>query len=151
MEVFFVIVNWIILPLAILTYWGNPEKTKKFRVVKAAIITTILFVINIILVVIIKYMLGGSSVDYEFTKVEFNNAKLSSDITTTFGTISSSGTGFYIQLGWFNSLTIYLALMGSLTWCCVGGFGLANAPIVMINSYLNRPSYRDAEDYTFTR
>jgi hypothetical protein len=137
--------------LAIITYWGDPEKTKKFRVTKAAIITTLFFITNIILVVIIKFMLGGSKVNYEFSKVAFNNAKLSSDITTTFGTISSSGTGFYIQLGYFNALTIFLALIGSFAWCCVGGFGLANAPIVMINSYLNKPSYRDAEDYTFTR
>lgn len=149
--VFIIVIVWIMMPLSIFIYNASMERTKKSKVTRGIVFTIIVFVINTIIVVIIKFLIGVTNVDYNYTKINFNKAMKSEAILTTFGTAASQTQGFEMTLGWFNAIMIFFCLFGSIVWCCIGGYGMANAPIIMINSFLNKPTFRDAEDYTFTR
>lgn len=148
---FILLITWTILPASILIYQSDPEKPKGGRIAKGVIVPILLIIASVIVIVIMKFGFGHSNLSWEYNKINFNKAKLSNDQTTLWGTTASSALDFQMTLGWFNGVMCYLSVFGSFLWCCIGGFGLANLPIMLINSWLNKPEYKDAEDYTFTR
>lgn len=56
-----------------------------------------------------------------------------------------------IKLGFFNCCTLHLTFIGSILLVFLEGYGLASLPMEYLNSYLNRPQIRDAEDYILTK
>lgn len=56
-----------------------------------------------------------------------------------------------IKLGFLNCCTLHLTVIGSLLLIFLGGYGLAALPMEYLNSFLNRPQIRDAEDYILTK
>lgn len=56
-----------------------------------------------------------------------------------------------VKLGFLNCCTLHLTVIGSILLVFLGGYGLASLPMEYLNSYLNRPQIRDAEDYILTK
>jgi hypothetical protein len=87
----------------------------------------------------IKFGITKTNIEYTMIKVNFRHAMKSEGINVDFGEYKIQDLGLGIDLTWFNCVMIWLTFMGSAFWSLIGGFGLANAPISMLNSWLNRP------------
>ena len=56
-----------------------------------------------------------------------------------------------IKLYLSHCMIAHITLIGSFLFIVLGGYGLAYTPMQFLNSFLNRPQIRDAEDYTLTK
>ena len=148
---FIIFISWTILPAAIQIYTSEPDKPKKAKVARGVLIPILQMIAYVIIIVIQKYGLATSGINWDYNKINFNKAKLSTDQTVDWGTEVKQEQYFNINLGWFTSIMLFIGIFGSFFWCCLGGFGMAYLPIMLISSWQNKPSFRDAEDFTFTR
>lgn len=143
---------FILLPFTLFVY-NQKGNTKSGRKMKLALCPTIsLLVIHVGLICVIWFVIKTSNLHFTYNKAKFSYALQSESKAQIWGRskiVNDFGIGLSLTL--FNSLTVYLATIGSIFWVFIGGFGLANAPLILITSWLNRPRLRDAEDQTFTR
>lgn len=56
-----------------------------------------------------------------------------------------------IKLGFLNCCTLHFTVIGSFLLIFLGGYGLAALPMEYLNSFLNRPQIRDAEEQILTK
>ena len=143
---------FILLPLCIFIYNSKSERGIKFKVQRSQLMTFGIQIVHITFIVLLRFVVKSTDIYYNFNKANFKYAMWSESIGSDFGpSQTESDYSLKIDLGIFNSIAIYLAITGSQLGIFIMGFGLANAPIMLINAWLNKPTLRDAEDYTFTK
>lgn len=163
MTFFWTAINFVIcfvlmfvLPMAMILYSDDSDDFKD-AVKNAAKIASLVAVFHIICVCIYVWVIGYAHIPTKHVVKTTNDFVASErkmqkdDLTAYYLATTIESHYIKVKLGILNSCTLHLTVIGSILLIFLGGYGLASLPMECLNSYLNRPQIRDAEDFVLTK
>jgi predicted secreted protein len=146
-----------VLPMAMILYSDDNDDFKE--TVKSALkISAVIAAIHLVFVIFYLLVVNVAEVPVKHiakTTMDFitSDRKINTlaDLKTFYGNTSTQSNSVAIKLGFLNSFTLHLVVLGSFLLICLEGYGLALFPMEFLNAFLNRPQIRDPEDFVLTK
>lgn len=123
----------------------------------AAKVSVVVGIFHIICILLYLFLVENAHIPFTHIMRSADNFVMSNrpmsagDLDVYFNAPTTASNFLRMKLGLLNCVTLHLTVIGSFLLAMLGGYGLALFPMEFLNSFLNRPQLRDAEDYTLTK
>lgn len=145
-----------VLPMALILYTDDSDDWTE-SIKYAGKISSVVAVFHIICVVLYYFVISQAEIPVKHATKTTNDfvpsgkAMSQQDLQDYYLGTTIQNDYVAIKLGLMNSCTLHLTVIGSFLFIFLGGYGLALFPMEFLNSFLNRPQIKDAEDFVLTK
>lgn len=145
----------VLLPIALILYNDDTEG-KKYKI-RYMLKWFSIFGLGHTFFILLYYLLIKESqlpaqlISKSVSVMMLSSSKSSINSETDWGVPEVEQSYVAIKLWISHCVTAHITLIGSFLFVLLAGYGLAYTPMQFLNSFLNRPQIRDAEDYTLTK